>query len=647
MSDVMKQFLFGTEAHTKLSDKVQARIKLSRDRFADAHAQMAKNEEQFRAYIPETELDNTRKAARVGGLPQYTTIEIPYSYAQVLATHTYITSVFLGRDPILQYAGRHGEGQQQEQCVEALMAYQMQQSLVQMYIWMLDPGKYGYGVIGHYWEKETVRCRETVEEIPSLFGMPVPGMKPRKVDRVKELTGFEGNKLYNVRPQDFFPDPRVSMNQFQRGEFCARYVELTWVELHEGKRNGKYFNLVSLKAKENGRTDSSGGMLNRDTGSSAVSDLPNSGQEQLLDAQGEELKGTFVVKGHEVYLRVNPKAWGFGDGDREEIWVVTRSLSGVVIGLQPLPNYHGKFPFDILEDEVDGYNLFSKSGLEQMKPLNDVMTWLVNTHFYNVRATLNDQLIVDPSMIVMKDLENPNPGKLIRLKPAAYGRDVRQAVSQLQVFDVTKTHINDMQMVAEMIQRATGVNDNIMGMVNAGGRKTATEVRGSSTFGINRLKTKAEYFSAMGFNPMAQKLLQNTQQFYSTERKYRIVGDLAQYSPGFVNVTPDSIAGFYDFIPVDGTMPVDRYAQANLWQSLMGQMRNFPQIMQTYDMAKIFGFVGGLAGLKNISQFRINVVPDAQAQQNAQMGNSIPLNGKVDLSGVNEPGQIAGMGSTG
>jgi len=647
MNDLNKELAFGTQGHESLAKKLQTRIKLSRDRFSDAHAQMAKNEEQFRAYIPTQEADATRKAVRSNsGLPQYTTIEIPYSYAQVLATHTYITSVFLGRDPIMQYSGRHGESQQQEQCIEALMAYQMQQSMVQMYIWMLDPGKYGYGVVGHYWDEEIIRVRTREEQQASFMGMPIPGIKPKMVDVVKEIPGFTGNRLYNVRPQDFFPDPRVSMSQFQRGEFCARYVELTWAEIHAGGRSGKYFNIGPLKRKEYAGENSGGADLQRDQGSSAVSDLPNAHIEgQSLDDDGA--KSTYVIKGHEIYVRLIPKDWKLGKEDREEIWVFTRSLGGVVIGAQPLPNFHGKFPFDILEDEVDGYNLFAKSGLEQMKPLNDVMTWLVNTHFYNVRASLNNQFVVDPSMIVMKDFESGAPGKLLRLKPSAYGRDVRQAISQLPVGDVTRTHINDMQMVAEMIQRATGVNDNIMGMVNAGGRKTATEVRGSSTFGINRLKTKAEYFSAMGFMPLSQKLLQNTQQFYDIERKYRIVGDLAQYSPGFVDVTPESIAGFFDFVPVDGTMPVDRYAQANLWQSLFGQMRNFPQIMQTYDIAKIFGWVGNLAGLKNINQFRVQVTPDGKSAQAAQMGNSVPLSGNTDLSRVGEPGQINGMGSTG
>jgi hypothetical protein len=77
-------------------------------------------------------------------------------------------------------------------------------------------------------------------------------------------------------------------------------------------------------------------------------------------------------------------------------------------------------------------------------------------------------------------------------------------------------------------------------------------------------------------------------------------------------------------------------------------MRNFPQIMQTYDVAKIFGWVAGLAGLKNVSQFRVNVVPDQQLQHQVQAGNSRPMSaGNVDLNKVGEPHQIPNMGATG
>jgi len=198
-----------------------------------------------------------------------------------------------------------------------------------------------------------------------------------------------------------------------------------------------------------------------------------------------------------------------------------------------------------------------------------------------------------------------------------------------------------------MLQRVTGVTDNIMGMVNAGGRKTATEVRQSTTFGINRLKTTCEFFSAMGFGPLAQKLVQGTQQHYNAEQKLRIVGDLAAMSPGFIDVNPDLIAGFYDFVPIDGSLPVDRFAQANLWQQMLGQMSKVPQVMAQYDIGKMFGWVANLAGLKNLQQFRVQIVDPGMLAQQAQAGNVVPMKPSgADLGRPPAQMQIPGMGAT-
>ena len=273
-----------------------------------------------------------------------------------------------------------------------------------------------------------------------------------------------------------------------------------------------------------------------------------------------------------------------------------------------------------------------------IKPLGDTITWLFNSHFYNVRKVLNDQLVVDPSRVVMKDILDPKPGRLIRLKPAAYGSDPKLAVQQLQVMDVTQQHIRDVGFVAELVMRMTGVNDQIMGMVNTGGRKSATEVRASSTFGVNRLKTNSEYFSAQGWAPLAQKIVQNTQQFYDGEQLFKIAGNLLLRAERFSKVTPDLIAGFYDFVPVDGTMPVDRYAQAALWRDIMAGMRQFPQLMMEYDIPAIFAHIANLAGIRNLQNFRIQVSPDEQLMARLQAGNVVPAGGRGGGAGRVTPG---------
>ena len=642
----------GSEMHSKLRDALKARLRMSEQKMKDRYSKMAQNEELFQAYIPERDVDALRRLNRENnGVPEYRTIELPYSFASLMTAHTYYSSVFLSRSPILQLAARHGEAENKVSANEALLAYQLMvgQALIPLFVWLLDPGKYGYSVVGSFWDVEKTRVRKS-QQVPETFlGMPIPDFKTGKPrmkwqDTVEDVIGFEGSRLFNVRAQDFFPDPRVALVHFQKGEFCGRYVETSWNEIYEGSRgeNPRFFNYEALKAlRAKGDKDNQVGSPTRDQGGRSTT-LPDNGVVE----DGYNVPVGFI-KGHELFLKLVPRDWKLGAEDATEIWVFNIATNGVIFGATPLGEYHGKFPFDILLDEVDGYTLFPSSTLERVKPLSDVLSWLINTHFYNVRQTLNNQLVVDPSMMVMKDVENPDAGKIMRLKPAAYGKDVRTAIHQLQVSDVTRTHIQDIPLVQSFIERVTGANDSMMGMMEAGGRKTATEVRTSTSFGVNRLKTQCEWFSATGWGPLTQKLVQRQQQLYASNKQFRIVGDLAQFSPQFANVSPADIAGFYDFEPVDGTLPVDRFAQANLWQMLMSQMANYPQILQQYDIAKIFAWVANLAGIKNMAQFRL--VPDGQIQQQLQAGNVVPISaaGSPTNTNLNEPKQIPGVGPTG
>jgi hypothetical protein len=635
----------GTETYNRVVTALKNRLQMSADQLTKRQTTWEEAEKMFLAYMPESDNDRLRKEKRKDGQPQYTTVEIPYTYASLLAAHTYYTSVFLARTPVLQYQGRHGEAQQAEQAVESLMDYQTRvgNHLVPYYIWLLDPGKYGMGVVGYYWEEELISVARYVEVQETFLGVPIG--KPRKEMQREEVEGFVGCRMYNVRPADFFFDPRVAAYRFQEGEFVGRFVEIPYTTLVKGQEKGIYFNVEQLRDVKSG-IGADSGFLSRQKNTS----MPDNGINELpeQDTWGHDDKTSVGrISCYEIYVRLIPSDWGVDRSSDLEIWVFTMTTHGVLVGAQPLGEYHGKFPFAMMEYEPDGYSVFSRGMVETIQPLNYILSWLFNTHFYNVRKTLNNQFIVDPSKLVMKDLEDPTPGGLYRLKPAAYGTDVRTALTQLPVTDVTQQHVRDSGMVIEMMQRAIGVNDNIMGAVNAGGRKTATEVRSSTSFGINRLKTNCEYFSAMGFNPLAQMMLQTTQQRYSLDRKYRIIGDAAQFGVDkYMQVTPEAIAGFYDFVGVDGTLPVDRFAQANLWQQLIGQVSKVPQVSQQYDLGKIFGWVAQLAGIKNLDRFRVQVVPDEYAQQSMQAGNSVPMSNPTDPNAAPNQIQLPGMGST-
>jgi hypothetical protein len=635
MSDAgVRQIPFNSPLHKRVISEFKSRLNLARDAQRVKREQAWKeSEDTFMAYLPETEEDTIRKGNRNGGLPQYTTITIPYSYAMLLTSHTYYTSVFLARNPILQMSGRHGESQTAESIVESLLDYQLTTGggTPSLFIWLLDVGKYGYGVVGQYWDKEIITTSQYQEVAETFMGIPIPGKTKRQLITTQG-TGYVGNRLYNIRPQDFYNDPRYPVHRFQEGEFCIVFDRVGWNKLVKGKSEGKYSNLEFVGKQAQSDPD-------RTIGSAEIV-LP--GDEIGQSSLGDPKDRPAYVDLHEFYWEIVPSDYGLGPSKSLEKWVFTIAGKEVVLSCQPLGLLHGKYPFDVLTHEVEGYAVHPRSMLEILDPVNKTMEWLLNSHFYNVRAALNNMFLGDPSRIVMKDVENPNPGKFIRLKPAAYGQDVRSMMAQFPVQDVTRSNINDLNLMGDMAQRIGGVSDNVMGMINPGGRRTATEVRTSTSFSANRLKTICEWFSSVGFAPLAQKMLQSSQQLYDAPRKYRIVGDLAQWGQPYVEMTPDAIQGFFDFVPVDGTMPVDRYAQANLWNQMFQTMSKMPQVLMQYDVAKMFGFVAQLAGMKNVNQFRVQVRPDAMLAAQAQAGNVVPMRGNPM-----EPGQIPNMGATG
>lgn len=611
--------------HEFLRRRLEARVKYSIQKKSDQIKKWEQAEDSALAYLPEQEEDAIRRSNReIGGQPRYTTIQIPYSYALLMAAHTYMTSVFFSRSPVHQFAGRHGESEQQTQAIEALVSYQVEvgEHLVPYYIWTYDMGKYGVGILGNYWCEEVTQYSsvDMVAVGPQILGPDgVPTQqKMEKLQQTFKSAGYNGTKVYNISPFDFGHDPHYPIARFQEGEFCYVRKTLGWNELKKRELAGYYIpeNVKQIPSK-NPATAA------MQEGSSA---LIRPDRVSQMDTGDDEMKHPTSVDIFEVYVDLIQSEWKLGNSTYPEKWVFTITADfSTLLGVQPLGAAHGKFPFCVGETEVEGYGIFNRGIPEIMRPLQNTMDWLINTHFYNVRAAMNNQFIIDPSKIVVDDAEDGGPGFMYRLRPEAYGSDVRSFFYQIPVQDMTRGHVNDMEVVQALGEKVSGINDQMFGALSKA-RTTATEVRTSTGFGVNRLKTITEYVSAMGMSPLAQQLVQQSQQFYSGEMKFKLVGDLAQTAgPQFLAVNNQMIAGFFDFVPVDGTLPIDRMASATLWQNIMGQMRNYPILQQQFDVSKIFTYVAQIAGCRNINQFRVQIVPDGQMQQQTQAGNVIPL----------------------
>ena len=610
------------EMERRILSGVSDRVKDSKRRFSLQHEKWIKGEEDAVAYLKVSEAEQLRKNEReITGVPEFTTIKIPYSESVLLTSHSYWTSVFLGRNPVFQFSGRHGETQKQILAMEALIDYQVQvgQMMVPFHIWLSDVGKYGMGVVHNGWREE-MNYVSSVQEVRKTIGGVIPTFGMEKKQVIMEVPGYSGNAVANIRPFDWYPDGRYPVRDFQKGEFCAHRVEIGWNQIVKRTKQGYYDPKIVKLLRRADATH----IQNRVEGSAAV-DLPDPSSYYIKDDKTG--KSSNVVSFVEMTIELIPYEWGLGSRTYPEKWVFTVTDDfHFLVGAQPHGAYHCKFDYAVLEYEPTGYTLASRGIPDQLRQLQETVDWLVNSHMYNVRKTLNDKFVFDPSKVEIADILNPQPGGGIRLTPNSYGENIQNAIQQLQITDVTQNNMADLSVILQLGQRVTGVNDQMTGEVRPTGRTSATEVRTGTGFGVNRLKTESEYFSAMGWTPLAQMMVQNSQQYYTDDKMFRIVGQLGMQSGmGAVQVSPDQIAGFYDFISVDGSLPIDRTAQMTLWNQFLGQLANFPGVENHLDIPAILFWIMQLGGIKNLDQFRIQVEPDDMLQQQAQMGNLVPI----------------------
>lgn len=614
--------------HKQILDMVRLRRRSSSKMMSKYYPKWNDAEDSFQAYQKADDIDNDRKSKKKStGQHDYVTITVPYSFATIMTAHTYWSTVFLSRSPIYQLAARHGEAQGSVEAFEAVLDYQrvVGEHLIPLYNWIFDMAKYGLGIIGSYWDKRSTTISRIIDKPVTIMGVPILGQTKKALETVT-IPKYFGNALYNIRPYDFFPDPRVSIVSFQKGEFCGRDTQEPWHKILEGRENGDYFNIdVLSKMAQDGSWTGWG-----DTDGSQRENLPERANEFPQGVGGADaIPGPGFVNIHEMGIRLIPSVVGLGPSNKTEIWVFTVANGSVVIGAKPQGLYHDEFAFDVLEFGMGAHSFLKMNLTEVMDPMIETISWLLNSHFYNVRKALNDQKVVDPSRIIMKDLTSPIERGIIRLSPLAYGTDTSSPVHQLTTPDMTQTHLRDMQVMEQMLQKVTGVVDDLMGLSGGPDRESATGVRTRTGGAISRLKTVAEYNSALGFSPMIGKLISNTQQLMDTPQKFRIAGaESMSNAQAFLDVNPELIAGFYDFVAVDGSLPIDRLAQANFWKELVIQGSQSLVLQNQWDWNKMIAYIMKLQGEKNINQFRLNVIPNQQVEQQTGAGNIVPIGGK-------------------
>lgn len=591
-----------------------------------------KIDESLTAFIPADE-EETEVLSNDSRKP--VSIVIPYSYATLETILTYLLAAF-AQEPVFRYEGTGPEDIIGAMLLEMCINTQCQQMKIALPLHTMwrDSLAYGLGVVAPVWKEKWGYKTEVYEEpLFSLFGLNV-GKKP--VRQMKEALLFEGNDLENIDPYRYLPDPNYGVHEVQKGEFVGWVETVPLMELlNRERRDEDVFNVKYLKEISSRRSalfkndDSARGSRYGGTDRFAISESIAKPVD-LIHMYVKLIPKDYNLKGGEF----NP------DGEYPEKWYFCLAADSVIIEARPLGLNHDMFPICVCAPDFDGRTSTPISRLELVDGLQTSLNFMFNSHQANARKALNDMLIVDPFLVNMNDLRDPQPGKLIRLRRSAWGKGVSDVVQQLKVTDVTANNINDARNIIDIMERVSAATHNLMGVMRPGSeRRTATEFEGTQGSALNRLERIARIIGLQAMQDLGYMYASHTQQLMSQDVYLKITGETEKElvsmlgnktQNGRIHITPYDLIINYDVLVKDGSVPGGNFSQA--WVQIFQSIIQSDFAAGRIDIFKLFKYIARNLGAKNISDFELKQMPTEQVQQQVQEGNLVPMPNQEEVS---------------
>lgn len=611
-----------TLLHNKLVEEVLFRARESNHYMKQRRNSWDQIERTLTAFVPEKELKDAKKKG-----DKTPPIIIPVSYANLETLLTYMVATFL-QDPIFRYEGVGPEDKIGTILLEKVIALQCLRASVglQLHTMWRDGFAYGFGAAAPIWYKEMgmKTVRKQTGFFSELFEKFVgTGFE----EEMEEYMIFEGNRLENIHPRVYLPDPNYSIHEVQKGEYVGWVDTTNFLSLLGEENNSEdFFNVKYLKG------------IKGNAGQSIYGKRVDSGRSNTYERTESRSIATNPIDVIFMYINLIPADLEIGDGEVPEKWLFALAADQVIIKAKPLGLDHGRYPIVTCAPDFDGYSITPISRLEISYGLQETIDFIIGSHIANVRKAVNDVIVVDPWMINVKDLANPEPGKIVRTRRQMWGKGIEGAFKQLKISDITRENIRDAMYLTEITQKVTGATDIVSGVMQTKGeRRSATEARGAQQGGLARLEKAAKIISMQSMQDLAFMFASHTQQLMEESTYVKITGrweeDLRKeygYKSDRAPVKPSDLSAVYDVVPHDGSMPGRE--PADLWVQLFQVLASNPEVAQEFDLIRVFRHLARQLGAKNVEDFikrrgpiQTQILPDEEVDRKAKNGEILPV----------------------
>lgn len=566
-----------------LCDRCVRLINRSRSDMSKFHEQW---DENLTIYKGERPVDRQDLEARAHDEPEK--LIVPLNFAQCQAFVTFVYLFYTQNKNFFTLNPTGPEDYSWRNAGETILSRDLRIAAwpVKLYQFLVDVARFSFGVLKTDWSVEKRYMPTTVEaSSSSMLGMPSSIWQ--------DATVFEGNRILNLSPYYFYPDTRLPLTDWQRGEFAADEREYEQGELELLERQGIIAGVQYIEPFEHET-------LNNRKGSRL-----NGIKELLRQSDSDHNRLACVT---EVQIDLIPSHYKLGTEDfpiRHIVWYANDSR---ILRIERMGYAHRSFTYDLAQFTPDLQNALGMSLSNILHPIQEVITWLMNSRMLSVTRNIDGRLIVDPSVIDVDSLRN-RQSPYIFTKRSAPGLSLDSFVKQLNYNDSTVNHFQDISVLERYGQIATGVNDNSQGQYHRG-RRSAAESYAVQSGASGRMKMHAHLIWSSAMDPFGRKLLLNHRQGLTFSTFHEIIGgDPIEAQAQFTSFNQPDLAKLTrseDFFIFNSVLDTEKGFIAQSLQELAGIMLSNPETAALFqiDVKKLLQEIMDLRGVGSLVRFQ-------------------------------------------
>lgn len=554
------------------------------------------------AYMRETDYTDaewkSRLANRAGDSNKIQNVTVPIVMPQVEAAMGYMTNVFCTGQPVFGVTADPQFEDAALQMETIISENSIRAGWVrQLMLFFRDGLKYNLHAIEAEWQQRTTYTVET-DAVSSR------GAKPKEVL-------WNGNVLRRMDMYNTFFDPRVHPAEIhEHGEY-AGYIEVfsrirlkKWIN----ERFGHIPAAVVKRAFESAPLDIS---YSGGTPSSyyipLINPFPLMNQAALggfdwtswvsnVAQRPGSIRYNNAYQIMKLYARIIPSDFGLDvpDANTPQVWKFYLINNTVVLWSERQTNAHDYIPIFFGQPLEDGLDFQTKSFATNVVDMQSVASGFWNGYIASKRRLVTDRVLYDPMRINKKDISSTDPAAKIPVRPAAFGKNVSEAVYQFPFKDnEADSLLNGATLVQRFADMINGQNPAQQGQF-VKGNKTKHEYDDVMGHGNNKNQTMALMTEFQVFVPMKEAIKLNILQY---QEDGVTLFNTAQKSNVKVNTTELRKAAVH-FDVSDGIMPSDKLMNGDEWNATM-QAISQPgsPIGAGYNVAPMFTYLSKTRGV--------------------------------------------------